>query len=300
MAIITVPFEEMRTSGSQTFEDDADQSTRKYLVAWADAPLFAEQVRGRAGPRGQATFGFTAPFRDPERPFLFARSVSYDGIGVPAKGDDGAIDYDKAVVTVTFRPLDFNPEEDPTEQGVSLRESRDFAARFFSFKEGTFAFNEGFRVNEELGEGTDFAKMVPEMIWSLEANRWVGAPVQDIDSPFEQGVGKVNKERFRALWTTFEKETLLFEGARYQRKITPQGVFGFQVSMQFRRNPNGWNKFWDGKAFSGIRDSDDPPGSDDFKVFETFDFLRFLPGRELPRAFTPREPQQPGPPAPTG
>ena len=72
---------------------------------------------------------------------------------------------------------------------------------------------------------------------------------QTVDkAAMEDALGKVNEFEY----LTHAPGTLLFLGAKTRQVLTAQGFERPDIELRMMHNKNGWNKFWDGKAFSEI------------------------------------------------
>lgn len=242
MANITVPFEEADGSGANTFGADGGSGTRILFCEYDDAGLLSAQLLGGAiGETGGIQYR-EAPARHPDRPFLYARAASYEGIGPSSVGPSGAASYPKARVRVEYRPLERDEIDDPDRGSITyITESRDLAGQFVTLPSEQFEWVDGPDTGEAVGEGTTLGRLLPELAVTLRVHQWFAAPVTE--GTFEQAIGKVNDEDFRALWTNWGAETLLFEGASAEREYTSDGIAAWRVTLSFRYRSIGWNAF---------------------------------------------------------
>ena len=115
MAIITVPFKEVGEGLEEGNDERGGFAHKPYLVDWGNRILFSQQVMGQSAQSGGSKGVWTrqVPYSYPESPGLYAQSTQIKPFG--EWFDTTPISYPSAIVTVTFRPLDWQavPMDDP-------------------------------------------------------------------------------------------------------------------------------------------------------------------------------------------
>lgn len=236
-ALITVAHVELQGSGSHEYTEDGGSARRFLLCDYIQADTLVQQLLGYTRPLGTQFQYRDVPHRHPRRPYLYCQEARYEGVGVASTGLFG-VTYPKARVTAIYRPLE--PDDERQRSRVFMTERREFGGEILTMEGSTVGWAEGPDANLPLGGEARAGTFQPLIHLTLEIHHWLSAPVSD--RTFEDAVGKINQNTFRALWTTWPRESLLFVGAGIQRDYTVDGLAGFQVSLQFQFKRQGWNK----------------------------------------------------------
>lgn len=257
---ITVPYTELAISGGGECDDRGGSATRKFKCSYADAPKLCTELRGSF---------FNPPDKHPFFPYLYCRRASFEGLG-RTSNNAGVIWFPKAIVTASYEPLDFLEPNQPPDSPLTvyLREDRDTSARMVTPEDGAFKWDGGPDNGKALEQPPGI--VLPQTSYTLSIFRWFNAPVSD--GTFEKNVGKVNDGTFRALWTSWDDQTLLFLGARSSRELTQDGFSAWQVTLSFSYDPHGWNKVrHKSGTYYPVKDGGSNPPYDKVK------FTKFLP-----------------------
>lgn len=237
---ITVPYVEMPGSGSNEFTSEGGTATRVFLCDYAQADQLCAELLGFPSQAGTEHQRRRQPERHPTRTHLYCRTCQYEGFGSPGREADGDITYTKAKVTAVYRPLDWSDADSaipPT--GTYMTERREFDREFESAPTSDLRWREGQDSGNSVGN-VELLRRVPLLVVRIDVFGWLAAPIET--GVFERTIGKVNDRDFRPLRTTWPAESLLYDGAWYDRQYTSDGQSAWRVALQFRFRNSGWNR----------------------------------------------------------
>lgn len=245
-----VEYSERQGSGGYVLEADGNSATRILQCSYAEAGQLATDLRGTivAGAGGSSQV-WLQPKPHPAFPWLFARRIRVEPLGpiAPANPDDctqAGVTYPMAIVTVDYAPIDFpdptDPQKPPYDQIIWIEENRRLGAEYLTVDDQNvrFEFGDGEKLN------ISPTKVLPIQDVSITINQWINAPVPYANSALNLWIGSVNQSVFKALWTPFQAETLLYLGYDASRSYTSDGITAWTVTLQFKWNPSNWNKKW--------------------------------------------------------
>jgi len=196
------------------------------------------------------------PSRDPWLPQCFCESIESTGGGkflgaVPAENNANAMlnaqnVYDFGILTVSYKtPEKSTPEEveAASEEGddggsenseIELAsQSWDFSAQALTLPLNFYQFKNGNPTNTAQLTNVNATKTIPKIDYNLMRHRVARRPIQAITAL----VGRVNKNPFNLGVAVWPAETLRFEGAHIDQKITMDGFKFFDISYKFTIMP---------------------------------------------------------------
>jgi hypothetical protein len=237
---ISVSHVELAGSGSHEFNAEGGSATRIFVCDYNQADRLCAELLGfpiRAGSEHQRR---RRPQRHPSRPYLFCRTCRYEGYGAPGRDASGAITYTRAKVVAEYRPLDWDDAERHLPSGAYITERREFDRDFEPVPANDLRWQEGPDKGAAIGSDFDLLRRAPALVVRIDVHHWLNAPIDS--GIFESMMGTVNDREFRPLWTPWPAESLLYEGAWFNRQFTADGSAAWRVSLQLRFKPGGWNR----------------------------------------------------------
>lgn len=268
------PYKELRGSGNFGTDSDAEQqrTERIYLADWSVAYDLAQALVGLQTNSGGGLQTFKPPQQDPERSWLFARTVQVEGLSLLGQdGVTGAITYKKARLTVSFETRT-NDQQDPDKDVITfMTESKEASAEALTIPEDKLIWGPNApKAGKVIGDDAVNFVRNPTTKLSLNISFWFDAP---LDLTFEDAQSSVNRDDIQILQTLYPKGKLKFGFGRRTRQFTTQGVEAWQVNLTMTYRRNEWNKTFD-------------PDSGQFEEYETaagtvihpeIDFRRLFP-----------------------
>lgn len=198
------------------------------------------------------------PERDPWLPQCFCDSIDSEGMGKfhgAGRTENNASYmlaslnyYDWARLTVTYKtptPNDFGsatPDEVENASGDNSSEqseielasqSFDFSAQQLTLPMNHFQFKYGYNNNTALMSNINSTKVIPRIDYTLQRHYVARRPIAAITSL----LGRINKNKFNLGVAVWPAETLRFDGASIQQKITTDGAKFFDVTYKFSIMP---------------------------------------------------------------
>lgn len=225
-------------------------ATRLVKCLWADRISLIRALTAVSGinAANQYTFNPQSPYPDaPGTLFISQINVTGEAIGGLKVGDNGMVAYKNAVCELIYTSLPYN-------YGNLNIESMDYSVEEMSIPttDGQPAFF------YSKGGNPDFtAPVTSEVIPAIRVSTMTFViqqfytPVLPINT-VTAIIGQVNGGTFNVqapqnvsnyATGSFDKETLLFEGAKSNRRIAlaSDGTSMSDMSFTFRYNPQGWN-----------------------------------------------------------
>ena len=247
---IDVPFYEV-PGGSERYNESGDSAVRILLCDYDKADRLCQQLRGYTTILGTNSFIRYTPHTHPKRPYLYVKSAEFEGLGVmavdPFYNNEGLATYQKAKITVEYGPLEQNPGDAPDqEQQVYMTEDVQGETTMVTVPSGCIIYDGGFNAPSAGDVVAQWVhRRIPFSSYTLTVHRWPNPNFVILD----ELSGKVNRTRFRALFRSFGKDTVLYERYSLERDffqtISGTSVSAFRVSLSFKINPYGWNRMLD-------------------------------------------------------
>lgn len=241
-------------------------ATRLFICDFVNAETLVSAYTGSFGTIGNGLPVRTLPQQHPTRPYLYARSGSYEPMGAmdPRWTTDLNPRYPKAKVTINYKPLDNQDQQQNAETYYS--ESREFSGQFYTLPGKKLQWKGGPDKDKAIPETA--MKRVPEMTLNFTVNKWLNPNL----GVYKQLAGMVNQGGFTFLYETYDASTLLFMGASTERDYTSNGLQAYKVTYKFKWRPKSWNFHMasDGKFYLVAP-----------LIYEQANFNRLLPGQNV-------------------
>jgi hypothetical protein len=277
---------ELVGSGDITYDRQSPQAMRRLLADWADAPTICEALCGTVARIGITSLVYTPPTRhpSPKYNFLFALRARVSGLGPPSQDGLGIISYPKAIIEVEYQPLPDQNDNSSEPQMTFVTERREMGAEFMTLPKSTLVWASADTLTAtkstvSIGEESRAGMLIPLTHVNVDIPWWFAADSRINGLVFDNAIGKVNKNDFRFLYTKWPAETLLFNGASFNRQWTSQGAQAWQVSLNFTYKRTRWNRLYDTRAVVAA-------GTDGFftfcktnsdRVYQPIDFKLLMP-----------------------
>jgi len=211
-SISSVPYEEAHGSCVAQISEKGMQISRSYFVDWANRFTFVNQVIG-------------AQVADPDFTKIRAKEANIVGNGKSShNATTGAIAYEKALITVTFKTNDKDKQNDDT----ILSQEVDFAANFVTVPRKGYTWIGGGELNQDPGKFLGVCEFGFERKY---------VPTLDIDAIFSL-LGKVNSATFYGR----DPAKVLFQGVKAKRESKWDGSDGWTLNYKFIGRTESWNK----------------------------------------------------------
>jgi hypothetical protein len=198
------------------------------------------------------------PERDPWLPQCFCESIDTEGMGKfhgAGKTENNASYmlaslnyYDWARLTVTYKTPSMDnfgnatPDEVANASGDNSSEqseielatqSFDFSAQQLTLPMTHFKFVNGHTYNSATLANVNSTKVIPRIDYTLQRHYVARRPIAAITSL----LGRINKNPFNLGVAIWPAETLRFDGASVQQKITTDGFKFFDITYKFAIMP---------------------------------------------------------------
>jgi len=193
------------------------------------------------------------PERDPWLPQCFCESIDTEGMGKfhgAGKTENNASYmlaslnyYELARLTVTYKtPEASTPQEQENASGDNSSEkseielasqSFDFSAQQLTLPMNHFECKYGYNTNTALLANVNSTKVIPRIDYTLQRHYVARRPISAITSL----LGRINKSSFNLGVAVWPAETLRFDGASVQQKITTDGFKFFDITYKFSIMP---------------------------------------------------------------
>jgi hypothetical protein len=179
---------------------------------------------------------FAAGQPHPEYAYWLVRTVDCEGEGLPSQGTSGMIAYERACLTVTYGPPDWN-NLDPALVGD---EELDYSSTAIALGNVSSAF----KWTSGANNGNDVpATMVPAINLTTVSFTKTQYRVPVLNSATIMSlIDHVNSTAFFGA----AAEKVVYRGARTKREITALGDRNWTVQHRFEFNSLGWNNLIDG------------------------------------------------------
>ena len=202
-------------------------ATRTLLCAWEDRIAIINQIRGGASVIG-GFYYYTPSQAYPDAPSLPFDAIRVEGIAGDSGlsvGPNGMVAYKYARLRITYKTLDYI---DGITTGTT---SLDFASQMVNLPQSTptYKFPDGTLLSAQDGP------LVRRSIVSLVQTR---KNLAQLPSALVQSLaGNVNSTGFLG----GNPGTVLFDGARADRRLTTTGNENWDMTYKFMFDPIGWN-----------------------------------------------------------
>lgn len=234
---------ELHGSGRGRADANSVTEVRRFRVAWRDRFAFREYMLGIN--QGSS---IRNPKRHPENNKLIVASVEHEPFpstkttGTPT-GDDPAIQYEWALVQVTYQPIQLSGSLTRPEQ---YSETYDFNAEFLT-RPVDNAVHESNILATDLPAGFSLGVLIPGVEYEYTRLRMRDVPRATIYSR----LGKVNNANF----LDADPQHVLYVGARARSVYEASGERVWEVAHRFAiRGEGTWNEFYlPGSGWGQIR-----------------------------------------------
>lgn len=214
---------------TEQFSEFGAEATWQVVCNYNDRIPLAFMFTGSYTVTGVVT-QVTQPMAYPDAGWLFASSVRTEGIGTQEVGPHGMAKFDKARLTVTFKPKE-SGTLDSLEKG---EETLDFGADVISFN-GAEPFFKWSSDNKPLPPEASPGKIIP-IITFTKVKKGVSSAALPTSTLFTIAKAPVNS----TVYLGAEIGTLRFDGARTSKRFTTTGTTkDFEVKFSWRPIP--WN-----------------------------------------------------------
>lgn len=269
----SIEYQELEHSMPYNLGRNDASAQRMVIVDWTDAFQFCKDIRGGVTITGQ-TQDYTPPDTFPDYPYLFVLNVAVEGLGNRGLDSRGIITFEKAKITISYGIIrDPSSGDSQRANVVFITETRSFSVEHQQLKSKNLYFlktpvtyldllNTGGRIpdnrsrgtgrvrahniratdinfNDPIGDDTKARIVIPRMELNIDIHWWNNYP--DDDFHLMWYLGRVNRDYYRPLLTTYPPQTLLFAACNRQRQYTSEGVGAWQLSFKFLINVDGWN-----------------------------------------------------------
>lgn len=246
-------FTELVGSQEITYDRDAPTVRRKLLCDWADAPTICEAFLGFLSRIGNASLVYTQPQRHPHPKYnyLFAIRANVTGLGVPSQDALGIISYTKAMIDLEYGVPDSTTSNGDQPEITYVSERRQLSAEFVTIPGSRLVYaaadtQAAAAGTTRLGEGARAGKLIPTTRISVDIHHWFNASQKISNGFFDAYAGTCNAHPFVFVDALYGAETLLFNGASFNRQWTSTGTPGWQVTLEFTHKRTGWNRVFRG------------------------------------------------------
>lgn len=281
-------FLELKESGEAQFDHEAQETRRKYLCDWDIAYGLANRLIGGAVAAGTVFTDYVEPHRDPNRDFLFAKTVTVAGFNPIGQDSFGAIRYAKATLDVVYKVRKDDQQNGGDSSPITfLTETRTHSATTYTLPEDALLWAEGTRIGKTVGKDATAFINRPLTNITVDIQWWFDAPT---DLTFESLYGSVNLQPIQFLLTPWPAETLKFDGLTRKRQWTTTGVGAWNIQLHLTYKSTGWNKLFNPKVLetNPTEDAFQRVGYRKKTTLEFFTQIEIFHGVAIQRKYTRR------------
>jgi hypothetical protein len=252
--------QEVQDSVSENLGEGFESASVQLMCAWADRHDVVAEIVG-----GYYIWPYAGAFIKPP----YATSAAIKPFGGKALGvTSGAINYDKALITINYSHRDGEDPED------LYSESFEPTCEFLTLDYKKFSWA------NDTADGPADALLEDEAPGQLLRGANLVRTIYKLDTlpgALLTCFGCVNQDSYvsATLGLTFPAETLLYSPPALDRTRKADGSGAWDVQVSFGIKPNGWNKFWRSKT-QDWAEMWDNEAEQIYKSYPTGDFSSLL------------------------
>lgn len=218
--------EELPGSKEGNYGRDGARATRVFKCDWGDRGEAVAALLGATSGVGEAST-WERPLRFSASSYLYVANVNVKGWKQIAEGSDG-IEYEKAILTVSYEPLDHDPDDDDDDHRWATVSSKSRVEFLQIPGWGLRWHSDGEKFDEDAP--ATHAVIVKDIVIARYNVR--SLPITALDA----ATGKLNSASF----INKAAKTLLFAGWDYERSINETGqasLFTVTIELKWRKYP---------------------------------------------------------------